>query len=77
MTNKKKFDKYPLLTPGVGNKKFNFQDFCKVAELMKDKAHLTDSPPLLGGNHPVGDSGLEQIRKIKAGMNTGRDQNSP
>jgi hypothetical protein len=48
VTNKKKFDKYPLLTPGVGNKKFNFQDFGKVAELMKDKAHLTDSPPLLG-----------------------------
>ncbi len=37
----------------------DYADFCKVAELMKPKAHLTAS-------------GLEQIRKLKAGMNTGR-----
>jgi len=43
---------------GEGSKKFVFDDFCKVAKLM-DKAHLTKE-------------GLDQIRKIKAGMNTGR-----
>jgi len=37
----------------------NYLDFCKVAELMNEKAHLTEE-------------GLEAIRKIKAGMNTGR-----
>jgi hypothetical protein len=35
-------------------------DFGKVVELMKNKAHLTSE-------------GLEEIRKIKSGMNTGRD----
>ena len=37
----------------------DFYDFCEVAELMKNKSHLTAS-------------GLEQIKKIKTGMNTGR-----
>lgn len=50
------FSKYPL----QGTKKLNFMDFCKVVELMKNKAHLTPE-------------GLEEIRKIKSGMNTGRD----
>jgi len=49
------FVKYPIL--GVKSK--DFADFCKVAELMQNKAHLTAE-------------GLNQIRQIKAGMNTGR-----
>ena len=49
------FKKYPIL----GVKALDFADFCKVAEMMKDKKHLTAE-------------GLDQIRKIKAGMNTGR-----
>ena len=49
------FKKYPIL----GVKALDFADFCKAAELMKNKAHLTKD-------------GLEQIRKIKAGMNRGR-----
>lgn len=40
------FSKYPL----QGTKKFNFMDFCKVVELMKNKVHLTSE-------------GLEEIRK--------------
>lgn len=52
----------PLLKnhPILGNKRLDFEDFCKVAELIKVKAHLTLS-------------GLNEIRKIKAGMNTGRE----
>ena len=50
------FKKYPIL----GVKALDFADFCKAAELMKNKAHLTKD-------------GLEQIRKIKAGMNRGRN----
>ena len=46
---------YPLL----GKKSQDFKDFCVIAELMKDKKHLTKE-------------GLEQILSIKAGMNTGR-----
>ena len=42
------------------NKDFN--DFCKVAELMKEKKYLTNT-------------GLEEIIKIKAGMNRGRKLN--
>jgi hypothetical protein len=49
------FDKFPL----KGVKALDFVDFCKVAELMKTKAHLTAE-------------GLEEIRQIKAGMNRGR-----
>ena len=48
-------NKYPL----QGSKTLNFVDFCKVAELMNNKAHLTSS-------------GLEEIRKIRSGMNNGR-----
>jgi len=52
----------PLLKnhPILGNKQLDFEDFCKVAELIKVKAHLTLS-------------GMNEIRKIKAGMNTGRE----
>jgi hypothetical protein len=49
------FQKYPVL----GVKAKDFVDWCKVAEMMQNKAHLTAS-------------GLEEIRKIKAGMNKGR-----
>jgi hypothetical protein len=37
----------------------DFMDFCKVALLMQDKAHLTAK-------------GLKQIKEIKNKMNTGR-----
>jgi hypothetical protein len=49
------FKKYPI----QGVKLKDFHDFCLVAELMKNKAHLTEE-------------GLNRIRLIKAGMNTGR-----
>lgn len=42
-----------------GVKAFDFQDFCQAAELINNKAHLTQE-------------GLEKIRQIKAGMNRGR-----
>ena len=50
------FEKYRL----QGAKSKDFSDFCKIAELMKNKVHLTHE-------------GLEEIRKIKSGMNTGRE----
>lgn len=46
-------------SPIVGAKALDFVDFCKASELIKSKAHLTAS-------------GLEQIKLIKGGMNTGR-----
>jgi hypothetical protein len=49
------FDKYPL----VGAKRQDYLDFKRIAELMKEKAHLTTE-------------GLEQIKQIKSGMNRGR-----
>ena len=49
------FKKHPL----SGVKYQDFEGFCLVAELIKNKAHLTEE-------------GLNQIRLIKAGMNTGR-----
>jgi hypothetical protein len=49
------FDKYPIL----GVKSTDYADFKRVAELMKNKAHLIAE-------------GLDQIRQIKGGMNTGR-----
>lgn len=45
------FKKYPL----HGKKGLDFEDFCKIAALMKDKAHLTEI-------------GLDQIREIKSRM---------
>ena len=44
-------------------KRENFEDFCKVAVLIKEKAHLTET-------------GLEQISKIKDGMNSHREGDS-
>ena len=48
--------------PIRGVKALDFSDFCRAVSLMKDKKHLTVE-------------GLEQIRKIKAGMNRGRKLN--
>jgi hypothetical protein len=53
------FGKYPIL----GVKQENYEDFCKVAELMKEDAHLTKE-------------GLKLISKIKYGMNTYRESTS-
>lgn len=47
--------KYPI----YGAKSKDFEDFCRVAELMKDKKHLTAE-------------GLDEIRLIKAVTNRGR-----
>ena len=49
------FKKFPI----HGVKLLDFEDFCKVAELIKNKAHLNPS-------------GLEEIAKIKSGMNRAR-----
>ena len=49
------FDEHPI--KGVKSK--DFEDFCKAAELIKTKAHLTEE-------------GLDKVIKIKKGMNTGR-----
>ena len=43
--------------PILGVKALDFADFCKVAKMIKENKHLTKE-------------GLEQIRKIKARMNT-------
>jgi hypothetical protein len=43
----------------VGEKLKDFDDWCKVAYLIKDKLHLTEK-------------GLEQIREIKNSMNKNR-----
>ena len=49
------FKKHPI----QGVKSEDFKDFCKAAELINKKAHLTKE-------------GLDQIKKIKIGMNKGR-----
>lgn len=49
------FDKYPL----IGAKSADFADFKRAAELMKERAHLTEQ-------------GLKELLLIKAGMNKGR-----
>lgn len=48
-------EKYPIL----GSKALDFSDFQKVAELMKNKAHFSES-------------GLEEILAVKSKMNRGR-----
>jgi hypothetical protein len=45
--------------PIEGVKALDFSDFTRVVELMKIKAHLTPG-------------GMDQILRIKAGMNSGR-----
>src|SRR5690606_31106558 len=46
--------------PLLGSKVKNYEDFKKVVELMKEGTHLTNK-------------GLDEIMKIKSGMNRGRD----
>ena len=53
------FSKHPI----YGVKALDFADWCRAAELMKSKKHLTVD-------------GLEEIRNIKAGMNRGRKLNT-
>jgi hypothetical protein len=53
------FVKFPL----IGVKKSNYKDFCKVANLLEQKAHLSQV-------------GLDKIIEIKSGMNRGRDHGS-
>jgi len=53
------FKNYPI----HGVKVHDFEDFCKAADMMKAKEHLTKE-------------GLDQIKKIKARMNKGRKSNS-
>ena len=43
----------------IGEKHKDFHDCCQVSYMIKEKEHLTKN-------------GLEKIKKIKAGMNTGR-----
>lgn len=43
----------------MGVKSKDFNDWCKVAELIASKSHLTEE-------------GLEKIRDLKSGMNKGR-----
>jgi hypothetical protein len=50
--------------PIQGVKSLDYADFRRVAHLMKQGAHLTSD-------------GLEEIRKIKEGMNTKRDNDAP
>ena len=52
------FSKHPI----YGVKALDFADWCRAAELRKQKKHLTAE-------------GLEKIKQIKAGMNSGRKKN--
>lgn len=47
--------------PLRGSKALDYSDLRKIAYLMKDRVHLTVE-------------GIEQIRQIKLGMNTGRSR---
>jgi hypothetical protein len=47
----------------IGVKNSNYKDFCKVANLLVQKAHLTQE-------------GLDKIIEMKSGMNKGRDYGS-
>jgi len=50
------FSKYP---PRLATGGLDYLDFCKAAELIKNKVHLTEE-------------GLNEIIRIKEGMNRGR-----
>jgi hypothetical protein len=54
----------PFFSPLQGSKNLDFMDFCKIANIMLNKSHLTTE-------------GLEEIRQIKFGMNTGRGDKKP
>ena len=47
------------INPLLGVKLFDYLDWCKVVKIMADGSHLTPE-------------GLDLIRQIKSGMNTGR-----
>jgi hypothetical protein len=49
------FNKYPIL----GKKYLDYLDWCKIADLMTLRSHITDK-------------GFEEIRQIESGMNKGR-----
>jgi hypothetical protein len=49
------FNQYPL----HGTKRLDYLDFCRAAELINAKAHLTSD-------------GLDKLRLLQAGMNRGR-----
>jgi hypothetical protein len=49
------FNKYPIL----GKKFLDYQDWCKIADLIFLGSHLTEK-------------GFEKIRQIESGMNKGR-----
>lgn len=49
------FNEYPLM----GNKRLDFLDFAKIAEIVKSKDHLTNE-------------GLEKIKVINSNMNSRR-----
>ncbi len=51
------FKIWALRLRGVKSK--DFTDFCKAVDIMKVKGHLTNE-------------GLDQLNKLKKGMNTGR-----
>ena len=56
------FDKYPLCKEGL--KMLDYVDFCKVVQLVKEDAHLTEE-------------GLNKIRKIKSEMRIRRIKSTP
>lgn len=49
-------------SPLQGIKWLDYQDFCKIANIMENKDHLTQE-------------GLKKVRSLKSGMNTGRMNN--
>lgn len=49
----------------IGVKALDFADWCQVAELIKNKAHLTSSLR-------EGTKGLEEIKEINEGINLRR-----
>jgi hypothetical protein len=49
------FQSYPL----QGIKAMDYKDLCKIANIMKDKSHLTPE-------------GFKKIKSLKSGMNKGR-----
>jgi len=69
------FNKYPIL----GVKSLDFNDFCKVNEIMQEKGqgYGEQGPLLLRKKYPLlphlTKEGLDRICKIKAGMNKERD----
>ena len=56
------FKKHPV----IGVKALDFGDWCEVAEMIKNKEHLTVEGPF-----------LDKIKKIPAGMNRGSFQIAP